>query len=95
MRDRLPRRPKPIECGIINLDTHNNNGTHWVAFAKINDYCEYFDSFGNLRPPKELVKYLNATNLQYNYTRFQNFNTVNCGHLCLEFLEDFWCKNGI
>lgn len=95
MRDRLPHKPKPIECGIVNLDSYKSHGTHWVAYAKINNYCEYFDSFGDLKPPTEFVKYMNGNEINYNYTRFQNFNTVNCGHLCLNFLNNFWNKHDI
>lgn len=57
MRDTLPSKPRKIECAVLNLDTSNNSGTHWVAYAKQNDYVEYFDSFGNLKPPLELIKY--------------------------------------
>lgn len=95
MRDRLPNNPKSVECGVVNLDNHNNDGTHWVAYAKIKSYCEYFDSFGDLKPPTELVKYLKGTEILYNYNRFQNFDTVNCGHLCLNFLNLFWADLGV
>lgn len=95
MRDRLPHRSKPIECGIVNLDSYKRNGTHWVAYAKIYNYCEYFNSFGDLKPPTELVKYLIGSKIYYNYTRFQHFNTVNCGHLCIDFLQNFWYERGI
>lgn len=92
MRDRLPKTPKRIECGIINLDDSKNEGTHWVAYVKIYNYCEYFDSFGDLKPPMELIKYFKNCNINYNYTRYQKFNTVICGHLCLEYLWTFWNK---
>lgn len=90
MLDELPSKVKRIECGIVNLDNSANDGTHWVAYIKINKYCEYFDSFGDLKPPLELRRYLNKNNIFYNYDRYQNFNTVNCGHLCLKYLWSFW-----
>ena len=45
----------------------------------------YFDSFGNLRPPKELVRYFGngATTIEYNCTYYQSF----CGQMCLQFLQ--------
>lgn len=92
MRDRLPRKPRKIECAILNLDCSSNPGTHWVAYAKVNSYCEYFDSFGNLKPPVELVKYLKDTTINYNYCQFQTFGTTNCGHLCIKFLRQYWRK---
>lgn len=86
-RDRLPLSPRHIECAIVNLDTTNSQGTHWVAYKKIGKNIEYFDSFGNLPPPIELQEYLKGCNIKYNYVRYQQFNTTNCGHLCLKFLS--------
>lgn len=84
MRDKLPKKPNRRECGIINLDTHKGPGTHWVAYIKTSNDAEYFDSFGNLQPPIEVLNYL-GNNITYNYKREQ-FKTYNCGHLCLKFL---------
>ena len=85
MRDALPKKPWRRECGIINLDSYRNNGSHWVAYYKNKKNIFYFDSFGNLSPPLEVLKYL-GYNIQYNYNQVQDFNTFNCGHLCIEFL---------
>lgn len=85
MKNTLPKNIHDIECGIINLDNSSGSGTHWVAYYKNKNYVEYFDSFGNLQPPIEIKKYL-GKNIQYNHDIYQNYNTINCGHLCLEFL---------
>lgn len=88
MRDSLPKnQPFKNECGIVNLDCSTGSGTHWVAYYKKGSTIKYFDSFGNLPPPIELVKYL-GNRISYNYTQYQNFNAINCGHLCLKFLYD-------
>lgn len=85
MRDNLPSKPYKYECGIVNLDSSSGPGTHWVAYYK-NDKCiKYFDSFGNLQPPLEIIHYL-GYNIKYNYNVYQKYNSVNCGHLCLHFL---------
>lgn len=89
MRNKLPSKSKDIECGIVNLDSSENDGTHWVAYVKLFENCAYFDSFGDLKPPLELAKYLKYR-ITYNYCRYQDFNTSNCGHLCLKFLQTFW-----
>lgn len=94
MRDGLPKRRNPlrVECAVVNLDSEIGSGTHWVAYFKKNNIVKYFDSFGNLRPPFELVKYFNRGGkknniiITYNYERYQNYSEINCGHLCLEFL---------
>lgn len=92
MRDKLPTKPFAKECAIVNLDLTKNCGTHWVAYGKLNNYIEYFDSYGNLKPPKELLKYL-GKKINYNYENFQKNNSYNCGHLCLHFLKSFWKRN--
>lgn len=86
MRDNLPRTPKNNECAVVNLDSIRGPGTHWVAYFKMNDKVYYFDSFGNLPPPSELVRYFRNCRIIYNHVRFQKFTEINCGHLCLKFL---------
>lgn len=94
MRDELPTYPFNKECGVINLDSSKHPGSHWVAYAKYNEYIEYFDSYGNLKPPKEFIKYL-GSNINYNYKNIQGNHPFNCGHLCLNFLSNFWRRHGI
>lgn len=97
MRDTLPRTPKTNECAVVNLDSSDNAGTHWVCYVKRGDTVHYFDSFGNLRPPIELVDYLRRrrgvahrptpVRIYYNRECKQKRGSVNCGHLCLQFLQ--------
>lgn len=90
MRDNLPEsKPLRNECAIVNLDSSNGPGTHWVAYYKKGSHIEYFDSFGNLQPPNELIDYL-GDKIKYNYIKYQDYNSVNCGHLCLKFLYDHY-----
>ena len=50
-RDRLPDQIKKKECGIINLDTIEGEGTHWVCYRNIDkQMIEYFDPFGLIMP---------------------------------------------
>ena len=87
MRNSLPANGrKSNEAAIINLDNETGPGTHWVAYRKTGRHVIYFDSFGNLKPPKELVNYLGVDLIHYNYEKFQDYNTFICGHLCLKFL---------
>ena len=85
MWDCIPKKAQLEECGIINLDDFKGLGTHWVAYYKNKNYKEYFDSFGNLQPPLETINYLKAQ-IHYNYEQKQDYNTIICGHLCLQFL---------
>lgn len=89
MRDRLPGKPWVDECGVVNLDSIRGPGTHWVAYCKKQYDVYYYDSFGNLPPPRELCKYFGSeTNIYYNYMKYQDFNTFICGQLCLTFLNN-------
>lgn len=89
MRDRLPRKPLVNECAIVNLDSIHGPGTHWVAYCKKKGDVYYFDSFGNLPPPQELVEYFGSdSSVHYNSIKYQDFNTFVCGQLCLTFLNE-------
>lgn len=94
MRNDLPTtKPHKIECAIINLDDLSGPGSHWTAYWKKGSTVFYFDSFGNLPPPLELIKYFgNDLHIFYNYSRYQEFETIICGHLCLIFLYTLWFK---
>ena len=85
VRDELPKRPKKVECGILNLDDSQGNGTHWTAWIKKDNEKQYFDSYG-LAPPVELVEYLKDP-VYYNSERVQPDGAVICGHLCLYMLK--------
>lgn len=72
---------------IINLDLSSNPGTHWTALIKRDSCAYYFDPFGDLSPPEEIVTYLGKDiDIYYNRHRYQNFNSHICGHLSLKFL---------
>lgn len=90
MRDTLPDKILSVEAGIVNLDSNSGRGTHWTAYVKNKTSIKYFDSFGNLKPPIELIKYFHSNGrvleIKYNYDRYQSLNAFNCGHLCLMFL---------
>ena len=87
MRNAMPLDgPKFKEAAVINLDDKTGPGTHWVAYHKIGQDVTYFDSFGNLKPPKELMNYLGVDSVKYNYKNYQKYDSFNCGHLCLKFL---------
>jgi hypothetical protein len=90
MRDALPTRVRRAECGIVNLDDAAGPGTHWVAYAKRGDTAIYFDAFGNLRPPRDLARYLGGDGaiVTYNRRTFQTFDQRICGQLCLRFLRE-------
>ena len=88
--DELPRKINNVECGIINLSSHDQMGTHWVCYVKIHKTRIFFDSFGR-NTPIQIQKYLktkeefrnNVPAIQRNTDIVQRVNTMICGHLCL------------
>ena len=90
MLDSLPPSPpQKNESGIFNLGGSESKGTHWVAYRKVGKNVIYFDSFGNLKPPKELANYLRNCNIIYNRDSLQNFQQWNCGILAVRFLKKY------
>lgn len=95
MRDTLLKKKGPAiqECWILNHGSSRTVGTHWTALVKKFNTAFYFDSFGKLAPPFEVLDYLgDDIKLFYNSKRYQNYGSTICGHLCLRFLHDFWQK---
>ena len=90
MRDELPQKIKTLECGIMNFNTHEQTGSHWVCYMRNGNTRLYFDSFGQITP-LELQKYLKTKPefekkvpvIERNTDIVQRPNTSVCGHLCL------------
>ena len=100
-RDGLPRKIKK-ECGIINLDDIQGDGTHWVCYRNLDSMVgslpvvEYFDSFG-LIMPNEALEYFRTARKQivYSIDEIQNRSTVLCGYWCLYYLYERQRGNSI
>lgn len=90
MRDQLPKKIKPTEYGIVNLDSSTGPGTHWVCYVvdKKLPFNLYFDSFG-LPPPEELVDYLSGKKLTYNSSQIQNIESSACGYYCVDIIKRY------
>ena len=78
--------PRYCESAVVNLDDASGPGTHWVAYRRRGKNVIYFDSFGDLRLPLDLKLYLRVDEVKYNHEKYKDFDTYNCGHLCLTFL---------
>jgi len=99
----VPMIKEKSNCSmIVNLDNHNQGGSHWVAIyveARPNKKksIEYYDSFA--RPPpkiildemKRMIKQADAgeyMKLKYNGKKQQDVNSVSCGFMCINFILD-------
>ena len=95
MRDTLPTvNPRRKECGIVNLNTSSQPGSHWVCYYKDSNNRIYFDSFGQITPI-EIQRYLktkhefskNSPRIKRNTDIVQPENSSICGQLCLYVLK--------
>ena len=95
-RDRLPktldRRP-PLTI-IVNTDTCNLSGRHWVAaYIDQDGHAEYFDSFA--QPiPNHIALWLTRFSTQWNYVLhpfidppIQNISSQTCGAFAFYFVH--------
>ena len=94
MRDELPSYPRLNECGILNLENHLQQGSHWICWYKKGKTRYYFDSFAE-PPPLELLNYL-KTSVELaqdlpciirNAITVQHDESSECGSLCLFVLK--------
>lgn len=92
MRDMIPPdTPVKTQYGVVNHDSINGKGTHWVCFFQhVEDGAVYyFDPYGNANPPKELVRVFEDREIRYNKEQVQRMDEDHpiCGHLCIAFLK--------
>ena len=94
MRDELKGKSKPFECGIMNLNTSSESGSHWTCYYRMGNVRYYLDSFAE-PPPIELLKYLKS-DLEFNHNlpvikrnslTVQHDQSSECGALCLYVLK--------
>jgi len=73
---------------IINTQTSNLPGQHWVAVTIQNNTAYIFDSFGS-SPKPLLVRQLKdrgITKIYYNQRQIQPYNSTICGQLSVKHL---------
>ena len=81
---------------IINLDTDNLSGSHWVAAVDTGQKIELFDSFGT--PPEQLLQsWATKHSCEWTYEPYvmiQHLDAVTCGYYALIYcLTRPLCKN--
>ena len=94
MRDELAKTSLLHDCGIINLNKHNQLGSHWTCYFRDGVKRYYFDSYGQ-PPPRELLEYLktpqemtqNLAVIHRSAVMVQHIGTDECGSLCLFVLK--------
>src|SRR5271156_3601274 len=85
MNDELPKKIKINECGIVNLQDSDEQGSHHVCYFKKCKLKLYFDSYG-LDPSNEVLNYLrNSVKLPIITSTYQiqKMGSTMCGQYCL------------
>ena len=74
----------PKNCLIINLQTSNENGSHWILASK--KFKIYFNSY-DVIPIKEIYENYfidDSISWVYNTIQVQEIDTKICGQLCFK-----------
>ena len=87
--DQLPIKSCYPSAYIVNTDTRNKPGTHWVGmYIDKHGHCEYFDSYG-LKPwQKNHREFLARCCKRYTYNQLemQAYDSTVCGQYCAVFI---------
>ena len=88
-RDQLPLVLLYPACFIVNTDTSDMSGEHWLAvYYDENKQADFFDSYGNNPKLFGLDRYLNKTSSswKFNQVQLQSVKSHVCGYYCALFL---------
>ena len=87
MRDEFPNNFRDGENYILNLDSKNNDGTHFTACCFNNRKCFYNDSYG-APPPIEFLRTLKRKGYKcyYNDKQTQALESSSCAYWSIAFL---------
>ena len=90
--DQLPTQPVRSEPRgyIVNTDTHDRPGQHWIALWSQDDGCEIMDSYGvplETYKTKHVLQWLNAnwSVMERNNQSLQAIKSATCSHTALTF----------
>lgn len=89
-RDQIPKPPKMPAFYVVNYDSSDEPGEHWVAihiYGKKNG--EYFDPFGlpPLHPKLREFMHSNCKKWQYSIKDVQHAQSIKCGNFCVHFIK--------
>ena len=87
MKDVLPSDLKEGNYAI-NLQSHDESGSHWTCFIKYKREIFYYDNFGVVMPQNQYDIFIkNAVdNIHYIDKHDQNIDATSCGWWCISFL---------
>ena len=82
---------------VINLYEYSDIGTHRVALwvNNNNNNVTYFNSFGVEHVPKEIIKFIENSNIKTNIFRIQAYDSIMCGYYCIAFIDFMFKGKGL
>ena len=82
--DQLPKRALSGSY-VINYDSHDQPGSHWVAVLSQNGCVEYFDSSG--QPPLDVrLQTFVGPDYKFNPFQLQRVMDNSCGFYCVYYI---------
>ena len=89
-KDNLPNKLIKGKYYIINLNNHNQSGSHWTCFYyNYPLYSIYYDSYGYPAPlevQNKIKPYI------FNDVDIQDYNSRSCGYYCISFIKFLYNK---
>lgn len=86
-KDNIPIMENKNQCAIINSDTGNLGGTHWIAIKDYGGYVMYFDAAGWI-PIRSICSRLKKRIKVYTFHNIQPIISQTCGQHCVYFLNN-------
>ena len=89
-RDKIPKPEKLPAFYVVNYDSSNEPGEHWVAIHLTSDGDgEYFDPFGLPPLHPQLRGFMENSCKQWTYSTkdIQHAQSIKCGSFCIYFIE--------
>lgn len=86
--DKLPIRLKKKQFFVANTDPSYKNGSHWIAFIRLNTTeCEIFDSLAlDIEKIFPFFNFEQKLKFTYNSTPVQSITSKLCGKFVVTFL---------
>lgn len=91
--DQLPKKKdiQPRSAYIVNVDTHNEPGSHWISIFVEKNRCQVFDSYGlpiKWYKPSPFVTWVftHYEDVSSNKGQLQGTDSNTCGHYALFYL---------
>ena len=72
---------------VINLDSKNSNGKHWISIFFDRNKVIYFDSFGIEYIPQDVLNKIWDKFVTRHIFRIQDNESMMCGFYCIPFIE--------